>query len=329
MSQLSKSKKWLLAIGLLVIVAVGVSIAVVHLNHATPDKTSQVALKSKPHKVNPYKNLPAKQQKIVKVADQAVAKAITAKADNQAADVINQKVTTAANQIAQIKGTDATTTAIRNTYTDVLNVVKNPTVDNLQTARTAVSLLKDSSLSEHLTKTYEAKLIRTVATVTHQSTKAVRNASKPLTAAQEKAKEAKAKALAVAKAKAAADAKAKADAAAKAQAQAAATAAQNNAATTAQANTQTSNQVAGNTTSNQTQGQTTYSAPQQSTSTQSTYTAPKQSTTTQASQTPATSSSNSNAQNYVKVAGPTVDNNSDLPQASAGGDDNMDWYELK
>ena len=221
---------------LAIVAGVGVGASVINHDNQTTDKRAEQdqnahardAEKEKPQDI--YKNL-SKQKIQVEAADKAVTAmvkdktAITEKRDNKPSDeTLNKAVQTAEDKVKAIQGDDEDLKSIRTAYTDIINVVKDPSLDNLQTAKTAINNMKDVDLSRHLSDANVTALTKVVATVNHMPVSDVENATKPLTAQQQQAK-----AAAAAKAKDDAEAKAKARSAAAASSAQAAQSAQSNA----------------------------------------------------------------------------------------------------
>ncbi|MCF2543826.1 hypothetical protein I6E08_01100 [Ligilactobacillus ruminis] len=206
-------------------VGVGVGASVINHDNQTTDKRAEQDQNAhardteKEKQQDIYKNL-SKQKIQVEAADKAVTAmvkdktAITEKRDNKPSDeTLNKAVQTAEDKVKAIQGDDEDLKSIRTAYTDIINVVKDPSLDNLQMAKTAINNMKDADLSQHLSDENITALTKVVATVNHMPVRDVENATKPLTAQQQQAK-------------AAAAAKAKADAEAKARSAAAASSAQ-------------------------------------------------------------------------------------------------------
>lgn len=220
-----KKKKIILSIIGLILVG-GISVSIIHQQNVKGERVkqeekSEVKNTVKENQEDPYQNIAKDKAVQVMAVDKAVSDAVKAKEDKKAQDEVNKKVTDAENEIGKLKGDDADTKSIREAYTDVVNVVKNPSIDNIQKARTSIANMKDSALAQHMEQSYEKPMANVVATVVNKTPKEVLNASKPLTAQQQKAKQDAAnKAKADAEAKAKADAKAKAEAKAKADADA-------------------------------------------------------------------------------------------------------------
>ena len=265
------------AAGLAIVAGIGASV----INHddkttdkrPEPDQNAHARDAEKEKQQDLHKNL-SKQEIQIEAADKAVKAmvkdktAITENRDNRPSDdTLNKAVQTAEDKVKAIQGDDEGIKSVRTAYTDIINVVKDPSLDNLQTAKTDINNMKNANLSQHLSDTNITALTKVVATVNHMSVRDVENATKPLTAQQQQAK-------------AAAAAKAKADAEAKARSAAAASSAQ--AAQSAQSNAPQATSSAQS---------STYQAPAQS----STYQAPAQNTapaqsSTQRSTTPAAKS---------------------------------------
>ncbi|KIC05306.1 Peptidoglycan-binding LysM [Ligilactobacillus ruminis DPC 6832] len=212
---------------LAIVAGVGVGVSVINHDNQTTDKRAEqdqmqhARDTEKEKQQDIYKNL-SKQKIQVEAADKAVTAmvkdktAITEKRDNKPSDeTLNKAVQTAEDKVKAIQGDDEDLKSIRTAYTDIINVVKNPSLDNLQTAKTAIHNMEDTDLSRHLSDANVTALTKVVATVNHMPVSDVENATKPLTAQQQQAK-----AAAAAKAKADAEAKASSSVAAKSSSQA-------------------------------------------------------------------------------------------------------------
>ena len=200
---------------LAIVAGVGVGASVINHDNQTTDKRAEQDQNAhardteKEKQQDIYKNL-SKQKIQVEAADKAVTAmvkdktAITEKRDNKPSDeTLNKAVQTAEDKVKAIQGDDEDLKSIRTAYTDIINVVKDPSLDNLQTAKTAIHNMKDTDLVRHLNDANVPALTKVVATVNHMSVSDVENATKPLTAQQQQAK-AKADAEAKAKARSAA-----------------------------------------------------------------------------------------------------------------------------
>lgn len=245
------------AAGLAIVAGIGASV----INHddkttdkrPEPDRNAHARDTEKEKQQDPYKNL-SKQKIQVEAADKAVTAmvkdktAITENRDDKPSDeTLNKDVQTADDKVNAIQGNDEGTKSVRTAYTDIINVVKDPSLDKLQTAKTDINNMKNANLSQHINDKNIKSLTKVVATVNHMSVSDVENATKPLTAQQQQAK-------------AAAAAKAKADAEAKARS--AAQAAQRSAQSTNQASAQNTASAQSSSTY---QTQSNYQAPAQNT----------------------------------------------------------------
>ena len=185
-----------------------------------------------------FKSVSKEKQTQVESADKAVQKLVEDELNGKI-DVHDSNIKAAEDAIAGINGDSDDLKSIHDAYTNIVNVVKSPTIDNLQNMRTSIANMSDSNISRHLNDTFESDMIKHVAEKTNKTVKDVTVASKPLTPQQVKTREAdankKAAAEKAAAEKAAAD-KAAADKAAadKAAADAAAEAAKQAAAVEAQ-----------------------------------------------------------------------------------------------
>lgn len=159
---------------------------------------------------DPYQNLSKSKAEQVKKADSAVSKVydakFQAKKDDDKVDantianrpanyvpkIVAKAETKATKAIAEIKGNDTNTKDIRQAYTDVVNVAKDSSLINMQTARSHIALLKDSELATHMEKEYETPMANNVAQHTSLDISTILEETKPLSekklkAAQEKA----------------------------------------------------------------------------------------------------------------------------------------------
>lgn len=275
------------AAGLAIVAGVGASV-INHDNqttdkHTEPDQNAHARDTEKEKQQDLHKNL-SKQEIQIKAADKAVTAmvkdktAITENRDDKPSDeTLNNAVQTAENNANAIQGDDEGTKSIRTAYTDIINVVKDPSLDKLQTAKTDINNMKNANLSQHINDKNIKSLTKVVATVNHMSVSDVEKATKPLTAQQQQAK-------------AAAAVKAKADAEAKARS-AAAAASSAHVAQSAQPSSST----------NQASDQNTASAQSSTYQTQSNYQAPAQNTTPAQSTQRSTAPAN-NTQRYSAPA---------------------------
>jgi|GEM_PF-7060228 len=185
---------------LAIVAGVGVGASVINHDNQTTDKRAEQDQNAhardteKEKQQDIYKNL-SKQKIQVEAADKAVTAmvkdktAITEKRDNKPSDeTLNKAVQTAEDKVKAIQGDDEDLKSIRTAYTDIINVVKDPSLDNLQMAKTAINNMKDADLSQHLSDENITALTKVVATVNHMPVSDVENATKPLTAQQQQAK---------------------------------------------------------------------------------------------------------------------------------------------
>lgn len=211
-----KMKKKLI-IGLVVIL--GLILTGCRNNQAKQDSNKNYATSTSSQSNSPYLNLSKSKAEQVKKADSTVSKVYDAKfqaeKDDEKVDanIINKRPanyvpkivataeTKATKAIAEIKGNDTNTKDIRQAYTDVVNVAKDSSLINMQTARSHIALLKDSELATHMEKEYETPMATSVAQHTSLDISTILNETKPLSeqklkAAQEKAAQEKAAASA-------------------------------------------------------------------------------------------------------------------------------------
>lgn len=197
-----------LIIGLVVIL--GLILTGCRNNQAKQDSNKNYATSTSSQSNSPYLNLSKSKAEQVKKADSTVSKVYDAKfqaeKDDEKVDanIINKRPanyvpkivataeTKATKAIAEIKGNDTNTKDIRQAYTDVVNVAKDSSLINMQTARSHIALLKDSELATHMEKEYETQMATNVAQHTSLDISTVLNETKPLSeqklkAAQEKA----------------------------------------------------------------------------------------------------------------------------------------------
>lgn len=202
-----KMKKKLI-IGLVVIL--GLILTGCRNNQAKQDSNKNYATSTSSQSNSPYLNLSKSKAEQVKKADSTVSKVYDAKfqaeKDDEKVDanIINKRPanyvpkivataeTKATKAIAEIKGNDTNTKDIRQAYTDVVNVAKDSSLINMQTARSHIALLKDSELATHMEKEYETPMATNVAQHTSLDISTILNETKPLSeqklkAAQEKA----------------------------------------------------------------------------------------------------------------------------------------------
>ena len=206
-----------LIIGLVVIL--GLILTGCRNNQAKQDSNKNYATSTSSQSNSPYLNLSKSKAEQVKKADSTVSKVYDAKfqaeKDDEKVDanIINKRPanyvpkivataeTKATKAIAEIKGNDTNTKDIRQAYTDVVNVAKDSSLINMQTARSHIALLKDSELATHMEKEYETPMATNVAQHTSLDISTILNETKPLSeqklkAAQEKAAQEKAAASA-------------------------------------------------------------------------------------------------------------------------------------
>lgn len=197
-----------LIIGLVVIL--GLILTGCRNNQAKQDSNKNYATSTSSQSNSPYLNLSKSKAEQVKKADSTVSKVydakIQAEKDDEKVDanIINKRPanyvpkivataeTKATKAIAEIKGNDTNTKDIRQAYTDVVNVAKDSSLINMQTARSHIALLKDSELATHMEKEYETPMATNVAQHTSLDISTILNETKPLSeqklkAAQEKA----------------------------------------------------------------------------------------------------------------------------------------------
>ena len=202
-----KMKKKLI-IGLVVIL--GLILTGCRNNQAKQDSNKNYATSTSSQSNSPYLNLSKSKAEQVKKADSTVSKVYDAKfqaeKDDEKVDanIINKRPanyvpkivataeTKATKAIAEIKGNDTNTKDIRQAYTDVVNVAKDSSLINMQTARSHIALLKDSELATHMEKEYETPMATNVAQHTSLDVSTILEETKPLSekklkAAQEKA----------------------------------------------------------------------------------------------------------------------------------------------
>ncbi|MFT8998083.1 MAG: hypothetical protein ABF980_11130 [Liquorilactobacillus satsumensis] len=172
------------------------------------DQSTAASVSSKNN--NPYQNLSKSKAEQVKKADTAVENVfkvndkferqdaktdpnvINSRPDNYVAPVVSKTEDKATTAIAKIKGNDTNTKDIRRAYTDVVNVVKDSSLINMQTARSHIADLKDSKLATHMEKEYEQSMVVLVVRHTNYAESQVLDMTKPLSKKKLKAAQAKA-----------------------------------------------------------------------------------------------------------------------------------------
>ncbi|MFT9455915.1 MAG: DUF6287 domain-containing protein [Liquorilactobacillus hordei] len=156
--------------------------------------SSDSSVTSRTKSSNAYQNLTKSKAKQVKKADDAVSKsvnvAIVAKSNSD--KKTNNPTIRATKAIKEIRGTDKNTKLIRKSYMAIVGVVKNPSLINMQTARSYIAQVNDSLLAKEMNNKYKKKMARIVAANTSMDESEVLNKTQPLSnkklkAAQEKA----------------------------------------------------------------------------------------------------------------------------------------------
>ncbi|MFT8998081.1 MAG: DUF6287 domain-containing protein [Liquorilactobacillus satsumensis] len=155
--------------------------------------SSDSSVTSRTKSSNAYQNLTKSKAKQVKKADNAVSKsvnvAIVAKSNSD--KKTNNPTIRATKAIKEIRGTDKNTKLIRKSYMAIVGVVKNPSLINMQTARSYIAQVNDSLLAKEMNNKYKKKMARIVAANTSMDESEVLNKTQPLSnkklkAAQEK-----------------------------------------------------------------------------------------------------------------------------------------------
>ena len=212
------------AIGIAAIASIGAGIVSTQQADTDKNKDSDASDTIKEKCEDVFKSVSKDKQTQVESADKAVHKLVEDELNGKK-DVHDSNIKAAEDAIAGINGDSDDLKSIRDAYTNIVNVVKSPTIDNLQNMRTSIANMSDSNISRHLNDTIESDMIKHVAEKTNKTVKDVTLASKPLTPQQVKTREVESKKKAAAAQKAKADAekaaaekaaaeKAKADAAA-------------------------------------------------------------------------------------------------------------------
>ena len=212
------------AIGVAAIASIGAGIVSTQQADTDKNKDSDTSDTIKEKYEDVFKSVSKDKQKQVESADKAVQKLVEDELNGKK-DVHDANIKAAEDAIAGINGDSDDLKSIHDAYTNIVNVVKSPTIDNLQNMRTSIANMSDSNISRHLNDTIESDMIKHVAEKTNKTVKDVTLASKPLTPQQVKTREVESKKKAAAAQKAKADAekaaaekaaaeKAKADAAA-------------------------------------------------------------------------------------------------------------------
>ena len=183
-------------------------------NQAQQDRGQSTAASVSSKNNNIYQNLSKSKAEQVKKADTAVENGfnvndkferqdaktdpnvINSRPDNYVAPIVSKAEAKAATEIAEIKGNDTNTKDIRRAYTDIVNVVKDSSLINMQTARSHIADLKDSKLATHMEKEYEQSMVVLVVRHTNYAESQVLDMTKPLSKKKLKAAQAKAAAAA-------------------------------------------------------------------------------------------------------------------------------------
>lgn len=209
------------AIGVAAIASIGAGIVSTQQADIDNDKDSDKSDTIKEKYEDVFKSISKDKQTQVESADKAVQKLVDDELNGKL-DVHDSNIKSAEDAIAGINGDGEDLKSIRDAYSNIVNVVKSPTIDNLQNMRTSVANMSDSDISRHLNDTFESVLIEHVSKKTNKTVKDVTLASKPLTPQQVKSREADANKKAAAEKAAAEKAIAEKAAAEKAAADAAA-----------------------------------------------------------------------------------------------------------
>ncbi|MFT9455913.1 MAG: hypothetical protein ABF575_01350 [Liquorilactobacillus hordei] len=194
-----------------VITALLITIGLTACGNNQTKQAGQSTAASVSSKINsPYQNLSKSKAEQVKKADTAVENVfkvndkferqdaktdpneIAKRPDNYVAPVVSKAEAKAATAIVEIKGNDTNTKDIRRAYTDVVNVVKDSSLINMQTARSHIADLKDSKLATHMEKEYEQSMVVLVVRHTNYAESQVLDMTKPLSKKKLKAAQAKA-----------------------------------------------------------------------------------------------------------------------------------------
>ena len=222
------------AIGIAAIASIGAGIVSTQQADTDKNKDSDTSDTIKEKYEDVFKSVSKDKQTQVESADKAVQKLVEDELNGKK-DVHDSNIKAAEDAIAGINGDSDDLKSIHDAYTNIVNVVKSPTIDNLQNMRTSIANMSDSNISRHLNDTIESDMIKHVAEKTNKTVKDVTLASKPLTPQQVKIREVESKKKADAAQKAKADAEKAKAAAEKAKADAAAAEAAKQAAAAAEA----------------------------------------------------------------------------------------------
>ncbi|MFT9406235.1 hypothetical protein [Lentilactobacillus hilgardii] len=198
-----------------VITALLITIGLTACGNNQTKQAGQSTAASVSSKINsPYQNLSKSKAEQVKKADTAVENVFTVndkferqdaktdpneiakRPDNYVAPVVSKAEAKAATAIVEIKGNDTNTKDIRRAYTDIVNVVKDSSLINMQTARSHIADLKDSKLATHMKKEYKQSMVVLVVRHTNYAESQVLDMTKPLSKKKLKAAQAKAAAAA-------------------------------------------------------------------------------------------------------------------------------------
>lgn len=193
------------AIGIAAIASIGAGIVSTQQADTDKNKDSDASDTIKEKCEDVFKSVSKDKQTQVESADKAVHKLVEDELNGKK-DVHDSNIKAAEDAIAGINGDSDDLKSIRDAYTNIVNVVKSPTIDNLQNMRTSIANMSDSNISRHLNDTIESDMIKHVAEKTNKTVKDVTLASKPLTPQQVKTREVESKKKAAAAQKAKADA---------------------------------------------------------------------------------------------------------------------------
>lgn len=177
------------AIGVAALASIGAGIVSTQQADIDNDKDSDKSDTIKEKYEDVFKSISKDKQTQVESADKAVQKLVDDELNGKI-DVHDSNIKTAEDAIAGINGDSDDLKSIQDAYRNIVNVVKSPTIDNLQNMRTSIANMSDSNISRHLNDTFESDMIKHVAEKTNKTVKDVTVASKPLTPQQVKTREA-------------------------------------------------------------------------------------------------------------------------------------------
>lgn len=135
-------------------------------------------------KEDPYEGVQKDKIEKVKIAKKAVDEVIESNDEEleRRIDDANKAIDNIGNETPELE-------AMQKAFSGIINVVQDPTIEQLQTARTNIANLSDLTFSNFLEKQFEDKLITIVSNKTNKTKEDIKKESQPLTPEQVKEKE--------------------------------------------------------------------------------------------------------------------------------------------